>query len=162
MNKTTITSIIIAVVIILGVIIFSSGKSTVNPSGTVCPINATSTDCAISTSATSTTTVSSSTTLTNNSSSNVTLENGVQIITLQVKGGYSPRQTIAKAGIQTVIRFVTNNTFDCSISIRIPSLNISQYLPQTGSTDVNIGTQSAGTFRGSCGMGMYLFEVDFK
>jgi len=96
------------------------------------------------------------------SSSNVSMENGVQIITLQVKGGYSPRQSVAQAGIPTVIRFVTNNTFDCSISIRIPSLNLSQYLPQTGSTDIKIGTQSTGTFRGSCGMGMYPFEVEFK
>ena len=95
-------------------------------------------------------------------SSNVSFVNSVQIITLQVKGGYSPRQSVAQAGIPTVIRFVTNNTFDCSISIRLPSLNISQYLPQTGSTDINISTQSAGTFRGSCGMGMYPFEVEFK
>lgn len=96
------------------------------------------------------------------SSSNVTMENGVQIITLQVRGGYSPRQSVAQAGIPTVIRFVTNNTFDCSIAIRIPSLNLSKYLPQTGSTDINIGTQPAGTLRGSCGMGMYPFEVEFR
>ena len=92
----------------------------------------------------------------------MTIENGVQIITLQVKGGYSPGQSVALSGVPTVIRFVTNSTFDCSVSIRIPSLNLSQYLPQTGSTDIKIGTQPVGTFRGSCGMGMYPFEVEFK
>jgi sulfite exporter TauE/SafE len=95
-------------------------------------------------------------------SSNITIENGVQIITLQVKGGYSPRQSVALSGIPTVIRFVTNNTFDCSIALRIPSIKLNQYLPKTGSTDINIGTQPDGTFRGSCGMGMYPFEVEFK
>ncbi len=100
--------------------------------------------------------------VTNNSSSNVSIVNGVQIISLQVKGGYQPEQSVAKAGLPTVIRFETSGTFDCSSSIRIPSLNISQYLPQTGSTDINIGTPSVGLFRGSCGMGMYPFEVDFK
>jgi len=97
-----------------------------------------------------------------NSLSNVIMENGVQIIELKVKGGYSPRQSVAQAGIPTVIRFETNATYDCSSSIRIPSLNISIYLPQTGSTDINIGVQSVGLFRGSCGMGMYPFEVDFR
>lgn len=94
--------------------------------------------------------------------SNVSVVNGVQIIELKTKGGYSPRQTVAKAGVATVIRFDTNQTFDCSLSVRIPSKNISQFLPQTGSTDINIGAQPAGTFRGSCGMGMYPFEVDFR
>ena len=135
MNKTKITSIIIVILIIGGVVIFSSPKSDNSP--IIISDNSVS-------------------------SSNVSMENGVQVVTLQVKGGYSPRQSIAQAGIPTVIRFNTSNTFDCSLSVRIPSKNINQFLPQTGSTDINIGTQPAGTFRGSCGMGMYPFEVDFK
>ncbi|OHA45834.1 MAG: hypothetical protein A2541_01440 [Candidatus Taylorbacteria bacterium RIFOXYD2_FULL_36_9] len=95
-------------------------------------------------------------------SNNVSIENGVQIITLQAKGGYQPRQSVAKAGIPTIIRFNTSNTFDCSRTVRIPSLNYSKTLPQTGNTDVNLNSPSAGLFRGSCGMGMYPFEIDFQ
>jgi len=93
---------------------------------------------------------------------NVSIVDGVQIIELQAKGGYQPRKTIAKAGLPTVIRFDTNGTFDCSSSVRLPSLNISKFLPQTGSTEIDIGTQAVGLFRGSCGMGMYPFEIDFQ
>ncbi len=93
---------------------------------------------------------------------NVTIVDGKQIIELQAKGGYQPRKSIAKAGMPTTIRFKTNGTFDCSSSVRIPSLNISKYLPQTGTTDIDIGTQVVGLFRGSCGMGMYPFEIDFQ
>lgn len=93
---------------------------------------------------------------------NVTIVDGKQIIELQTKGGYQPRKSVAKAGIPTIIRFQTSGTFDCSSSVRIPSLNISKYLPQTGSTDIDIGAQVAGIFKGSCGMGMYPFEIDFQ
>lgn len=93
---------------------------------------------------------------------NVSIVDGVQIIEIDAKGGYLPRQSVAKAGIPTVIRFNTTATFDCSSSVRIPSMNISKMLPQTGSTDIDIGVQSAGPLEGSCGMGMYPFEVVFE
>jgi hypothetical protein len=35
-------------------------------------------------------------------------------------------------------------------------------LPQTGSTDIDIGTPQPGTLKGSCGMGMYQFEIAFQ
>ena len=135
-----------------------------NLTGKVCSTNiASSSDCATSTTNKISSNSDSKISQTKNtSSSNVSFEKGIQIITLQVKGGYQPEHSVAQTGIPTVIRFETTGTFDCSSSIRIPSLNLSQYLPQTGSTDINIGTQSAGTFRGSCGMGMYPFEVDFQ
>jgi sulfite exporter TauE/SafE len=93
---------------------------------------------------------------------NVKVENGIQIIELIAEGGYSPRNSVAQAGVPTVIRFQTSNTFDCSLSVRMPSVNISQILDQTGITDINIGTPAIGLFRGTCGMGMYPFEVDFR
>ncbi len=93
--------------------------------------------------------------------SNVTVKEGKQIITINAKGGYQPQKSIAKAGIPTIIQFDTNGTFDCSSSVRIPSMNISKVLPQTGSTDIDIGTQQAGTLQGTCGMGMYDFTVEF-
>lgn len=93
---------------------------------------------------------------------NVTVVDGKQIITINAKGGYQPRKSIAKAGMPTVIRFDTNGTFDCSSSVRIPSMNISKVLPQTGSTDIDVGTQQVATLQGTCGMGMYPFEVEFQ
>ncbi len=92
---------------------------------------------------------------------NVSMVDGKQIIDIDARGGYSPRVSQAKAGLPTIIRFNTKNTFDCSASIRIPSMKISKMLPNTGSTDIDIGIQDSGRFRGSCGMGMYPFEINF-
>lgn len=98
----------------------------------------------------------------NMSANNVTVVNGKQIVEIIAKGGYQPRKSIAKAGIPTIIRFNTKSTFDCSSSVRIPSMNISKSLPQSGSTDIDIDTPQIGTLQGSCGMGMYPFEIEFK
>ena len=93
---------------------------------------------------------------------NVIIENGKQIIEIKARGGYQPRVSVAKLGIPTVLRFETSGTFDCSSSVRIPSLGISKYLPQTGTTDIDLGSSQSGILQGSCGMGMYPFEVDFQ
>ena len=61
---------------------------------------------------------------------NVSVVNGTQIIEIKAKGGYQPRKSIAKAGMPTILRFETNGTFDCSSSVRIPSMNVSKNLPQ--------------------------------
>lgn len=93
---------------------------------------------------------------------NVSVVDGKQIIEISAKGGYQPRKSIAKAGIPTIIRFNTKGTFDCSSAVRIPSMDISKNLPQTGLTDIDIGDVKPGTLKGSCGMGMYPFEIEFQ
>lgn len=93
--------------------------------------------------------------------SNVSIVDGVQVIAIDAKGGYIPRKSVAKAGIETVIRFNTAATFDCSAAVRIPSLDISKTLPQSGSTDIPVGVPKPGPLEGSCGMGMYPFEIEF-
>jgi plastocyanin domain-containing protein len=93
---------------------------------------------------------------------NVEVKNGVQFINITAKGGYFPRTSIAKADIPTILRFDTNGTFDCSASVRIPSMNIAKILSRTGSTDIDLGTPKLGTLQGTCGMGMYFFEVNFQ
>lgn len=125
--KSTIISIIVAVVFILGSILLVNNKG-----------NDQSVDY-----------------------NNVSIVDGKQIIEINAKGGYFPRISQAKVGIPTIIRFNTSNTFDCSASIRIPSVGVSKILPNTGSTDIDIGVQKVGKFRGSCGMGMYPFEIEF-
>jgi uncharacterized protein len=93
---------------------------------------------------------------------NVAVVEGKQIIEISAKGGYQPRKSAATAGVPTVVRFTTRGTFDCSSFVRIPSLGVSKMLPQTGSTDIDIGTPQPGTLKGSCGMGMYQFEIAFQ
>lgn len=93
---------------------------------------------------------------------NVFLENGRQIVEINAKGGYQPRKSVANAGVPTLVRFKTEGNFDCSSSIRIPKLGLSKILPRSGVTDIEIGTMPEGTLRGSCGMGMYPFEIEFQ
>lgn len=93
---------------------------------------------------------------------NVSMVDGKQIITIKAKGGYTPRVSTAKAGVPSIIRFETNNTFDCSLAIRIPSMNFSGMLSNSGSKDVNLGTPRVGSLKGSCSMGMYPFQINFQ
>jgi plastocyanin domain-containing protein len=104
----------------------------------------------------------SSSTTTNTPVDNVSVVDGKQIIEINVKGGYQPRKNVAKAGLPTTIRFNTSGTYDCSIAVRIPSLNIAKNVPPVGSTDIDVGTPKPGILRGMCAMGMYSFEVEFK
>lgn len=95
--------------------------------------------------------------------SNVAVENGVQVIDLTAKGGYTPRSTTASADTPTILRVATNGTFDCSSALTIPSLNYAQNLPPSGTTDITIPPQPAGTkLKGMCSMGMYRFEIAFN
>jgi len=125
--KLTVISILVAVVLIGGAVLFTRGDGNPNLNG-----------------------------------NNVSVVDGKQIIEIRAKGGYQPRKSIAQAGLPTILRFDTNGTFDCSSSVRIPSLNISQILPQAGETDIDLGLPQIGTLQGMCGMGMYRFEIEFK
>ena len=135
MNKNTIISIVVAGALIIFALVLTSGKTNNqnnNSNNTETPIN------------------------------NVSVVDDKQIIEIRAKGGYQPRKSIAKAGIPTILRFNTNGTFDCSSFVRIPSMNIYKSLPQSGATDIDLSTQPAGTLNGSCGMGMYPFEIEFQ
>ena len=93
---------------------------------------------------------------------NVSMVDGKQVIEINVKGGYSPKQTTAKAGVPTIIKFNTNGTFDCSSGVRIPSMGISKTLPPSGTTEVDLGTPTVATLQGVCVMGMYSFQIAFQ
>lgn len=93
---------------------------------------------------------------------NVTVEDGRQIIEITAKGGYWPRNSVAKAGMPTTLRVETEGSFDCSSSLVIPDINYRGNLPITGSTDIELPEQKAGTIlQGFCGMGMYNFSISF-
>ena len=93
---------------------------------------------------------------------NVTIANGKQIVEISAKGGYLPRRSTAKAGIPTVLKVNTNGTFDCSIAVRIPSMKISRNLQPSGTEEIDLGSPKEGILQGTCAMGMYPFEIDFK
>jgi plastocyanin domain-containing protein len=101
----------------------------------------------------------------NNSSEavqNSEIKNGIQYITINAKGGYSPKMSIAKAGIPTKLVVKTDGTYDCSLSLVIRSLGFQKILAQTGEEIIDIGTPKAGQpLQGLCGMGMYNFQVRF-
>ena len=90
---------------------------------------------------------------------NVTEVEGKQYIEIRAKGGYSPRVSVAKAGMPTILRLRTEGTFDCSSQVRIPSLNVSQALSSSGVTEVDLGVLKPGILQGACSMGMYSFEI---
>lgn len=93
---------------------------------------------------------------------NVSIVDGKQVIEISAKGGYYPQKSVAKAGIPTILRFNTNGTYDCSSSVRIPSMGISKFLPPSGATDVDLGSPLVSTLHVTCGMGMYGFEIEFR
>ena len=92
----------------------------------------------------------------------VSIIDGKQVIEIMAKGGYSPRQVSAKAGVPTVLRLKTNGTFDCSAGVVIPSLGVRETLPSTGNTDIEVPPQALGSvLEGRCVMGMYTFAITF-
>lgn len=94
---------------------------------------------------------------------NVTILDGKQIIDMSARGGYWPRKTTAKANMPTTIKMTTEGTFDCSSSLRIPSVGYAAHLPSSGITEIAVPPQKPGSVvRGLCSMGMYGFEIDFN
>lgn len=97
------------------------------------------------------------------STANVFMENGKQIVEITAGKDYSPHLTAAKAGIPTVIRMKTTGTFNCTSSLKVPSAGFQGMLPLSGTTDIAVPEQSAGTsVTGVCAMGMYNFAVNFN
>lgn len=94
---------------------------------------------------------------------NIVMENGTQVILISAKGGYTPRSVTAKAGVPTVLRIKTENTYDCSIALNVPKLKFRQVLQPSGTVDIPVSeSQAKGTLQGVCSMGMYSFAVTFK
>ncbi|MBP7134286.1 cupredoxin domain-containing protein [Patescibacteria group bacterium] len=94
---------------------------------------------------------------------NVAMVDGKQVIQINAKGGYVPRNTIAKANTPTVLNVQTNGTFDCSSALTVPAVGFRKNLPASGVTPIEIPPQQPGTtIKGVCAMGMYSFAVNFN
>lgn len=133
MNKTASIIITIALVVGLGIVFMGGSKS------------------------------KDSNTVSTQSAQNVEIRDGVQYVTIDAKGGYSPKVSMAKAGIPTKLIVKTNGTYDCSASLVIRSLSYQKVLAQTGEDTIDLGTPKAGEpLQGVCGMGMYNFLINFS
>ena len=94
---------------------------------------------------------------------NIAVVDGKQIITIDAKGGYAPKITIAKAGMPTAIKMNTRGTFDCTSALTIPGVGYRGNLPPSGETYIAVPPQEAGAkLQGLCAMGMYSFTVNFN
>ncbi len=95
-------------------------------------------------------------------SSVVQIENGVQIINMKAKNGFIPSDIVAYANMPTILRVQTSNTIDCSNTVRIPKLGISQPLAFNGTTDIKIPPFEKGQeLVGTCSMAHYVFKIKF-
>lgn len=93
---------------------------------------------------------------------NVSVVDGKQVIRISAKGGYAPRNTVAKANMPTVIDVSTNGTYDCSSALSVPAIGFRKSLPASGMTRIDIPPQQPGAVvKGICAMGMYNFSVNF-
>ena len=135
MNKTALTIIIIGLVIGAGIILIGGSKKN-NPDTTNSQVDQVQ---------------------------NSEIKNGIQYITINAKGGYSPKVSTGKAGIPTKLIVKTNGTYDCSAALSIRSVGFQKILQKTGEEVIDLGTPQAGVpVRGVCGMGMYNFVVNFE
>lgn len=96
------------------------------------------------------------------SAQNIEIRDGIQYVTINAKGGYSPKISDASASIPTKLIIKTNGTYDCSASLVIRSIGYQKILPQTGEEIIDLGIPQIGKLQGLCSMGMYNFSVNFK
>ena len=93
---------------------------------------------------------------------NIKIKDGIQYVTVDAKGGYLPKISTAQAGLPTKLLVATNDTYDCSAALVIRSVGFQKILPQTGTTEIDLGVGKAGdVINGVCGMGMYSFQIKF-
>jgi len=77
--------------------------------------------------------------------------------------GYFPQTLRANANTAIKLNLVTNKTYSCARDFVIPSLNFYKLLPDTGSVQVDIPAQPAGTrMFFTCSMGMYTGMIVFE
>jgi uncharacterized protein len=86
------------------------------------------------------------------------------LLTLQVENqGYFPQTLRADANKDIKLNLVTNKTYSCARDFVIPALNFYKLLPDTGSVQVSIPAQPAGTrMFFTCSMGMYTGMIVFE
>ncbi len=85
-------------------------------------------------------------------------------IILEVQNsGYFPTTLKVPADQDFTLNLVTDQTYSCARDFVIPALNYYELLPDTGTVQVNIPAQKAGsTLFFTCSMGMYTGQIVFE
>jgi len=77
--------------------------------------------------------------------------------------GYFPRTLNAPADTAVTLNLVTNQTYSCARDFVIPALNYYELLPDSGTVQVGIPAQKAGSqLFFTCSMGMYTGVIVFQ
>jgi uncharacterized protein len=84
------------------------------------------------------------------------IKNGVQEVTINAySNGYTSETNTLKANVPVRLTVISNDVTSCARSFIIPSLGISQILPQDGAQVIEFTPTKDGLLSFSCGMGMY-------
>lgn len=77
--------------------------------------------------------------------------------------GYYPQVATAKAGQPIKLAMVSDELYSCARALVIPSLNVQELLPESGTVTIDIPPQPAGSkLFYSCSMGMYSGVIVFE
>ncbi len=83
-----------------------------------------------------------------------TVEQGAQVLTVAVKGGYSPDVIEVVQGMPVRLLFDRQEAGDCSARVVFPDFKVNQTLPAYATTAVEFTPQEAGEYGFACGMNM--------
>lgn len=83
----------------------------------------------------------------------MTEQGGVQVVRIDVKGGYSPAVIRVRAGSPVRLEFHRDETNPCTEEVVVPDFGIRTFLPAHRTTPVSF-TPSEGKHEFACGMGM--------
>ena len=79
---------------------------------------------------------------------------GLQEVGITVKGGYTPAEIHAKAGVPLRLVFDRQETSSCSEEIVLGDFGVRRFLPPFQKTAVDLVPERTGRFDFTCGMGM--------
>ncbi|HWB36256.1 MAG TPA: heavy metal translocating P-type ATPase, partial [Rugosimonospora sp.] len=88
------------------------------------------------------------------SSSRAVVDGGVQVLTVAVKGGYSPDVIEVEQGVPVRLLFDRQEAGDCSSRVVFPDFKVNQDLRAYATTAVEFTPQQVGEYGFACGMNM--------
>jgi len=88
------------------------------------------------------------------SSSRAMVEGGAQVLTVAVKGGYSPDVIELELGVPVRLLFDRQEAGDCSSRVMFPDFKVDQNLTAYATTAVEFTPQQVGEYGFACGMNM--------
>ena len=81
-------------------------------------------------------------------------DDGVQVVRIEVRGGYTPANVRVQRGQAVRLLFRREEEAGCSEEVVIPEFGIRRYLPVQEDTPVEFVADEVGIYEFTCGMGM--------